>query len=57
MNMVDLDIDFNYLDIGFQVVQISQELLGIRLNWLGEDPTPISRNPDEVIFGTIYSVG
>jgi hypothetical protein len=56
MNMVYLNIDFNYLDIGFQVTEVGQKLLGIRLNRLGEDPTPISRNPDEVIFGTINTV-
>ena len=54
MYMVDLHVDLEHLDIGIEVRQVLDELLGVFLDSAYEDLSPISRGPDDVVFGLVY---
>ena len=55
--MILLNIKLYDLDIGSQVREMSQKLSGIIFYAPGEYFPPISRDPDEVVFGAINAVG
>lgn len=57
MDMILLNIKLYDLDIGSQVREMSQKLSGIIFYAPGEYFPPISRDPDEVVFGAINAVG
>ncbi len=57
MNMVHLNINLNNLDIGIEFWDVRKCFLRIFLHTLDEHFSPISRNPDEMIFRFIDGMG
>ncbi len=57
MYMVHLNIELNNLDIEIKLWDVREELLRIFPHALDKHLPPISRDPDEMIFGFIYRVG
>jgi len=57
MDVVLLNIELHHLDIGIEPWDVREELLGILLHALCKYLTPISRDPDEMIFRFIDGMG
>lgn len=51
--MIFLDVNFNYLDIGIKLRNMKKQLFCIFFHALDKYLPPISRDPDEMIFGLI----
>lgn len=56
MHMVRLNIQLDYLDIGIEVFWVLEYLKSVLLNSGYEDFSPISRGPDDVVFGFVDSM-
>jgi len=56
MNVVHLNTKLHYLDIRVEFRNVQKNFLRIFLYTLDKNLASISRDPDEMIFGLIYSV-
>src|SRR3990167_8154566 len=52
--MIEWYVHLEYLDIGVETIERFEQFLGVvPYSWC-EDLSPISRSPDDVVFGFVY---
>ena len=56
MDMVELNVDLDYLDSFFHSFEVLQNLFSILPHTFYKQLFAISRSPDDVVFGFIYGM-